>query len=108
MSSVYFHRNAGYYGVFNKSVFGSVFDSCCDPTADPVAAALTMNKVAKIRWAYIRLSYLLLLYFPQHRETFINLEIYPAAELRSCYVYSNALSLSQLDCWVQHPELPQV
>lgn len=70
-----------------------MFDSCCDPSADPIVA-LRMNKVAKIRWAYIRLSYLLLLYFPQHRETFINLEIYPAAELRSCYVYSNALSLS--------------
>jgi len=47
--------------VFRKSVLGCVFD----PSADPIAAALRMNKVAKIRRAYIRLSYLLCYYiFP--------------------------------------------
>lgn len=59
---------------------GCVFDDgCCDCGAYPTAP-LRMNKVAIIQQASIRFGYLLLLlllYFPQHCEAFINLEIYP-------------------------------
>lgn len=62
---------------------GCVFDDeCCASAAYPTAL-LRINKVAKIQWVYIRLGYLLLLlllYFTQHREALINLEIYPAME----------------------------
>lgn len=57
---------------------GRVFDDgCCDSGAYP-AAPLRINKVAKIQRAYIRFGYLLLLlllYFTQRWEAFINLEI---------------------------------
>lgn len=62
---------------------GCVFDDGCCASAAYPTAPLRINKVAKIQWAYIRLGYLLLLlllYFTQHREAFINLEIYPAVE----------------------------
>lgn len=59
-------------------------DGCCDSGAYP-AAPLRINKVAKIRRAYITFAYLpllLLLYFARRCEAFINLEIYPATEWR--------------------------
>lgn len=55
------------------------------PPPHPPTAALRINKVAKIQWAYIRLGYLLLLlllYFTRHREAVINLEIHPAVGMR--------------------------
>jgi len=62
---------------------GCVFDDGCCASAAYPTAPLRINKVAKIQWVYIRLGYLLLLlllYFTQHREAFINLEMYPAME----------------------------
>lgn len=57
---------------------GRVFvDGRCDSGAYPTAP-LRINKVAMIQQASIRFGYLLLLlllYFPQHSEAFINLEI---------------------------------
>ena len=65
---------------------GCVFDDgYCAPAAY-LTAPLRINKVAKIRWSYIRLGYLLLLlllYFTRYREAFINLEMYPGMELKT-------------------------
>lgn len=59
---------------------GCVFDDAhCESAAYPTAP-LRINKVAKIQRSYIRLGYrllLLLLYFTQQCDAFINLEIYP-------------------------------
>lgn len=64
---------------------GCVFDDgCCNSGAYP-AVPHQINKVAKIQRAYIRFGYLLLLlllYFTQRCEAFINLEIEPATEWR--------------------------
>ena len=78
---------------------GCVFDDGCYASAAYPTNPLRINKVAKIQRSYIRLGYLLLLlllYFTQHCEAFINLEIYPAVEWRCWYLCTITPLLSWL------------